>query len=299
MSGLFKSHYGAGWKECLISVLLFYFLQFYKLAMKMNKLLIIAVIIISGSFSLYGQGDLNEQQKVFFRNERSFAIMLNTDGYGFGYRSAKRIDYLNKRLFEIEGGTLKHPKEYKQPTLYTQGGSFKYGKINYPFYFRGGLGHQHEIFKKADLGGIAIRYFYSAGGILGFYKPIYYKIVYPLPGNEYMIKEEKFKPAITQPQDIYSKASFFKGFNEIKLTPGLYAKGGFNFEYSKEDKVIHAIEIGAQINAFANTIPIMASSDNKSIFFSLFVSYRFGMIIDPLDPESNKFSNIFRKKKNN
>ena len=79
--------------------------------------------------------------------------------------------------------------------------------------------------------------------------------------------------------------------------PGLYAKGGFNFEYSKEDKVIHAIEVGAQVNAFFKEIPIMAINTNKAVFFSLFVSYRFGMIIDPLDPESNKFSNIFKKKK--
>ena len=43
----------------------------------MKKLLILAVIILSGTFSLYGQGELNEQQKVFFRNERSFAIVLN------------------------------------------------------------------------------------------------------------------------------------------------------------------------------------------------------------------------------
>jgi hypothetical protein len=70
-----------------------------------------------------------------------------------------------------------------------------------------------------------------------------------------------------------------------------------NFEYSKEDKVIHAIEVGAQINAFPKVIPIMASSDNKSVYFSLFVSYRFGLIINPLDPESSKFSNIFKRKK--
>jgi hypothetical protein len=42
----------------------------------------------------------------------------------------------------------------------------------------------------------------------------------------------------------------------------------------------------------------MAGSDNKALFFSLFVSYRFGIILDPLDPESNKLSNIFRRKKN-
>ena len=57
------------------------------------------------------------------------------------------------------------------------------------------------------------------------------------------------------PQEIYGRASFTKGLNEIKVMPGIYAKGGFNFEYSKEDKVIHAIEVGAQINAFPKRDP--------------------------------------------
>jgi hypothetical protein len=265
----------------------------------MKKLLILAVIIIFGTQLLYAQGELDEQQKVFFRNERSFAILLNTDGIGLSYRGAKRIDYRNKRLIEIDGGTLKHPKEYRQPSPWTEGGSFIFGKLNSTFYLRAGIGHQHELFKKADLGGIAVRYFFSAGPVLALYKPIYYKVIYFLSATDYKVVEEKFDPSIALPQDIYSKASFTKGLNETKVMPGLYAKGGFNFEYSKEDKIIHAIEIGAQINMFPKKVPIMASSDNKSIFFSLFVSYRFGMILDPLDPESNKLSNIFRRKKNN
>ena len=76
-------------------------------------------------------------------------------------------------------------------------------------------------------------------------------------------------------------------------------KAGFNFEYSKEDKIIHAVEIGAQINAFPKKIPIMATSNNKLLFFSLFVSYRFGMVIDPMNPEANKLTNIFKRKKAN
>lgn len=264
----------------------------------MKKLLIIAIIFIFGAVSLYAQGELNEQQKVFFRNERSFAILLNTDGSGVSYRGAKRIDFLNKRLLEIEAGTLKHPKEYKGSNPNVQGGNFVFGKLNSTFYLRGGIGHQHELFKKADLGGIAIRYFYSAGPVIALYKPIYYRIIYFLPNNEYTIKKEKFSNSITGNSEIYSRASFTKGLNETKVLPGLFVKGGFNFEYSKEDKIIHAIEVGAQINAFPKKIPIMAGSDNKTIFFSLFVSYRFGMIIDPLDPESNKLSNIFRRKKN-
>jgi hypothetical protein len=49
--------------------------------------------------------------------------------------------------------------------------------------------------------------------------------------------------------------------------------------------------------AYPKEIPIMANTDNKAVFLTLFVSYRFGMVIDPLDPESGKFSNLFRKKK--
>jgi hypothetical protein len=266
----------------------------------MKKLLIPAVIMIFGGISLYAQGELNEQQKVFFRNERSFGILLNTNGIGVSYREAKRIDYRNKRLLEIDGGTLKNPKEYKQQSVYTQGGSYIFGKLNSTFYIRAGLGHQHELFKKADLGGIAVRYFFSAGPVLAIYKPVYYKVLYPITGspNEYDVKVEKFDQSLTTANEIYSRASFFKGFNESKVMPGVYGKAGFNFEYSKEDKIIHAIELGGQVNAFPVKIPIMAVAPNKAVFFSLFVSYRFGLILDPLDPESNKLSNIFKRKKN-
>jgi hypothetical protein len=264
----------------------------------MKKLLILAVLVFLGISSVYAQGELDEQQKVFFRNEKSFGISLNTDGIGFGYRGAKRIDYRNKKLFEIDFGTLKHPKEYKISNPFTTGGNFVFGKLNTTFYLRGGIGRQHELFKKADLGGIAIRYFFSAGPVLAVYKPIYYRVLYPVSVNEFVIKEEKFSSAIAMATEIYGRANFTKGLNEIKVMPGLYAKGGFNFEYSKEDKVIHAIEVGAVINAFPKEIPIMATEKNKAIFFSLFVSYRFGVILDPLDPESNRLSNIFKRKKN-
>ena len=97
----------------------------------MRKLLIISVLIGCCAFPVFGQGELNEQQKIFFRNERSFAILLNSDGYGLSYREAKRIDFLNKRYFEIEAGTLKHPREYRESNPYYQTpGTFKYGKLN-------------------------------------------------------------------------------------------------------------------------------------------------------------------------
>ena len=264
----------------------------------MKKLLFIAVVLIFGIDLVYGQGELNEEQKIFFRNERSFAILLNTDGFGFSYREGKRINYLNKKLFELEISTLKHPKEVKLSNpVYQTPGTFVFGKLNSVVLIRGGYGRQHEIYKKADLGGVAVRYFYTGGPVISFAKPIYYKILDPISPYEFQIKQEKFDVKTLEPSMIYSKSSFTKGLNETKLLPGVFGKAGFNFEYSKQDKVIHAIELGAQIDLFPKKIPIMATASNKAVFFSLFASYRFGVIIDPLNPESNKLTNIFSRKK--
>ncbi len=264
----------------------------------MRKLLILLLVYFYCHPLLTAQGEIDEQQRIFLRNERSFAVLLNSDGFGLSYRDAKRIDYRNKRFYEIEAGTIKHPREYKLSNPYYQTtGSFVFGKLNSVFYLRGSYGHQHEIFRKADLGGVAVRYFYSAGPVMALYKPVYYRILYPVSSNLFELREEKFDIQIHQPYDIYSRASFFKGLGEMKVLPGIFAKGGLNFEYSKQDKLIHAIEIGTQISAFPKKIPIMATDDNRIVFFSLFASYRFGVVIDPLNPETNKFSYIFKTKR--
>jgi hypothetical protein len=263
----------------------------------MKRLLIILALSVIGTLSSFAQGELDNQQKVFFRNEKSLGLLINTDGMGLSYRAGKRVDYLNKRLIEIDFGTLRNIKEYRQRQAYGQGGSFVFGKLNSAFYLRGGYGHQRELFSKEDAGGIAVRYFFSAGPVLGLYKPIYYKVYFMVPGtgDKYDIKEEKFDLNIATPDEIYGRSSFIKGIKETKVMPGLYLKAGFNFEYSKEDKAIHAIEIGGIVNAFPKEIPIMAKIDNKKFFISMFLSYRFGMIIDPLHPESNRIGNIFRR----
>jgi hypothetical protein len=121
----------------------------------MKKLLIILLLLNFYTCIVFAQGELDEQQKIFFRNERSFALLLSSDGYGLSYREAKRVDFRNKRFFEIEAGTLKHPREYKQQNPYYQTpGSFVFGKLNTVFYFRGSYGHQHELYSKGDVEGL-------------------------------------------------------------------------------------------------------------------------------------------------
>jgi hypothetical protein len=78
---------------------------------------------------------------------------------------------------------------------------------------------------------------------------------------------------------IVGRASFFKGINEISFVPGLYGKFGFMFEFGKFNETIHALDAGIMIDAFLKEIPIMAAY-NSQVFLTLFVSYRFGKVID-------------------
>lgn len=248
----------------------------------MKKLILLFPFLILFSSTGFAQGELDDQQKIFFRNEQSVGLLFNSTGWGLSLRYGKRINYLNKRLYEVDFSNIKHPKEIKTTNPYFPNNrGFVFGKLNLFMNLRAGMGHQREVFKKIDRGGIAVRYFASAGPSLGFYKPIYYEVLYLYFPGEYEIKIEKFSEAIHQSSDIYGRASFLKGFDEIKFVPGAYVKLGLNFEYSKTDQVIHALEVGVTFDTFTKKIPIMASEDNKQFFFALFVSYRFGRIVDP------------------
>lgn len=261
----------------------------------MKKLILLFPFLILFSSTGFAQGELDDQQKIFYRNEQSVGLLFNSTGWGLSLRYGKRINYLNKRLYEVDFTHIKHPKEIKTTNPYNNRG-FVFGKLNLFMNLRAGMGHQREVFKKIDRGGIAIRYFGSAGPSLGFYKPIYYEVLYPLADNIYEIKIEKFSEAILH-CPIYGRASFFKGFDEIKFVPGAYVKLGLNFEYSKIDRVIHALEVGVTFDAFTKKIPIMASEDTKQFFFALFVSYRFGRIVDPkrqtISPDMEELRDTF------
>lgn len=245
---------------------------------------------------LLAQGEIDPQDRIFWRNERSMGLSLNSDGWSVIVRELRQTKPLHRYFFEGNITTFKHPKEIKISNFnFMNSGSFVFGKLNSVWAIGGGAGIQQELFEKKDLGGVSISWFAGGGVSLLFAKPIYYEILVKAGNDYYVLEEQKFDITSHQTLDIYGKASFFKGFNEITLYPGLYTRAGFNFEYSKNDKVTHSLELGAALNVFNKVIPIMASDDNKQFFPSLFVSYRIGLVLDPLNPEG--FFEMFSKRR--
>lgn len=257
-----------------------------------------AILLFSIGCQLFAQGEIDSQDKTFWRNERSFGAAAYSNGWSLGYFEYRQTNPGDRLFIETELGGYKDPKEVKiQNYLWYSPYSFVYGKKNMNWHINAGFGYQHEIFEKRDLGGVSIGWFVAGGPVVTFCKPIYYKIITGVNAYGGPVTEDmKFDPTM-QNIDIYGKSSIFKGFDQLTLYPGLYTHAGFNFEYSRKDKVSHTIEVGSSLTGYMKKIPIMANENNKQLFFSLFVSYKVGVILEPLRMKTDFLYLLFNHKK--
>ncbi|MFC2090245.1 hypothetical protein ACFLT1_05670 [Bacteroidota bacterium] len=240
--------------------------------------ILVAVFTVQAALS---QGVINEQQQMIFANEQTIGAFLNSNGIGLDYRFGKRLNARNQRIYEASFDYVKHPKEYKtviNTDIYTR--RYVFGKENLFWELRGQIGNQHEIFTKHDYSSISIRMFYAGGASIGFQKPIYYEILtFSSTGTITGREIKKFDPGIHQ-YNYGGNAGFFKGFNELKVIPGITAKAGVSFEYSEKEPVLHAIEAGIALTVYPRNIQIMATEETQFIFVKMFAGYRFGTLLD-------------------
>ena len=249
----------------------------------MNLRFLLTLIILSNCIFAYGQDAPEDMPKIFYKNEKTLGVQLNTNGWGLGYRYGDRINYFEKRNYEIDFSIIKHPKEIKSSSTFISSESYVFGKLNYVFDLRLGYGKQNEMFSKRDPGSVAIRYFYSLGASVAIQKPIYYEILYPVSDSIYGVREEKFNADIHTSGQINGKTSFFDGIDEISLVPGAFFKAGINFEFSQSETLIHALEAGVMIQAYLSSLEIMDVDDNQQFYFTLFVRNGFGKILNEAD----------------
>jgi len=247
----------------------------------MRKYSIVLLILMSIPLTLKGQGEIDEQRRALFRDESTFAGFITSNGFGLNYRYGFYRDFKNQFLLDADFSYVKDPKEVKTQVIYDYSTRrYVYGKQNLFWELKGQAGWQKELYRKYDKKGISVRLYYAGGISLGFLKPIYYEVytissIGEATDRDYL----KFEPSIHQTQ-IGGRGPFFKGFSELKLVPGATAKTGLSFEYSQRDAVVHALEAGISLTVYPRKIPIMASEQQKFLFFNLSVGYRFGNIVD-------------------
>lgn len=245
--------------------------------MKKNLFILIYSICILSFPSLKAQEGNNAYQEdthFIYKNEASGGIHVHSKGWGVFFRRGYNMEWDKKLIYEGDLIGMKHPKEIKTSNPYFDNAKpYIYGKQNVLLLLRSGIGMQRIISRKPGKGAIEVRYNYSGGLSLGITKPIYLDVLIPtgVP-YEFIVTTEKYDPLKQYTDNIYGRAAFTNGLDELGLHPGIYGKVGFSFEYGTYDVDIKAIEAGVAVDMYPKNIPIMALTDNPRIFVTFYVN---------------------------
>lgn len=221
-----------------------------------------------------------EETTVIYKRENIWGAYVHTQGVGFLYRKTFHRTGFSRYIFEVEMASVKHSKEIKKfNPLNDNNRGYFYGKKNSVWFIRPSFGLFNTIAPKQSLKGVSISYIYSIGPVIAWAKPIYLLIRNNTqdPGYAYLTIEP-YDENKHNLDNIYGRASWWKGLGKSKFYPGLYLKWGVNFDYSMEQSEVNALEAGMMIDAFPARIPIMAPSKVKNdwLFLNLYVNITFG-----------------------
>ena len=243
---------------------------------KVKIFAILLTILFQGlSVLSFSQSVSNIDGKILLRKEMLVFAQIHTSGWGLGFRKAKHVTGYRKWFYEADIVNFKDKKEVKMQNPYNNGKSYVFGKLNYIYNLRIGVGFQKEIYGKPYWGGVQIKYLYSIGASIAFLRP-YYLYVYKLqPDQLPVLVQQPYNDTLSLDL-IYGRGSLLGGFDKLKVSPGGYGRFALNFEFGKVDKRIIALEIGATFDAFILPVPIMASNPDRRLFFNLYLALQLG-----------------------
>jgi hypothetical protein len=225
-----------------------------------------------------------EEGVLAYRKQSTFGIQLRTNGYGVFYELGRMRTPRFTNLYTIEVTEIKEQKEDKVSPINTGAfnSSFVYGKINNFYQAKLGFGQQYILGQKGNKNGIAVMGIYEGGFSMGFLKP-YYVSVKDGSGTKRDIKFDSADSTLFLTGAIEGSSGFGKGWNELKLVPGAFAKVALRFDFGKYNEKVQAIEIGMSLEGYSQKIKIMADSYNgqqlvkpKQLFFQGHLAFVFG-----------------------
>ncbi|HEU4472478.1 MAG TPA: hypothetical protein VFR58_15400 [Flavisolibacter sp.] len=217
-----------------------------------------------------------EEGTLVFRKQNAFGIQLRTNGYGVFYELGKRRSPRFTNLYMVEITEIKNRKEEKLDAVENFfSNSFIYGKMNNFYQLKLAYGQQYILGQKGNKNGVAVTASLLGGLSAGFLKP-YYLNIEDANGQERTISYYEDSAAFANPQRIFGAGGLGKGWNEVKLKPGAFAKGALRFDFGRYNERLQALEIGLSVDYYAQDIPILLYNDPMRFFFQGHIAFVFG-----------------------
>lgn len=218
-----------------------------------------------------------EEGVLVYSKQSIFGVQLRTNGYGIFYELGKMKTNRKTNIYRIDFCEIKNHKEEKLLGNNFFGNSFIYGKINYFYPVNLGFGQQHIIGQKGNKNGVAVSMVYSGGLIVGLLRPYYVAVRDDAAGENRTIKYSVKDSALFLGNTITGGGGFGKGWSEIKIKPGFFAKYALRFDYGRFNESVSGLEIGLSAEIYASKIPIMLfPNKDKRLFIQGYLAVLFG-----------------------
>ncbi len=217
---------------------------------------------------------LEEEGVVTYKKHTVYGGKLTTDGYGAFLEIGRAKSVRNSLLFQLEISERKHVKEEKQQVNFSTA-PIIYGKINFFYPVKLGVQYQHLLGNKGNKNGVSITANVGGGVSLGLLRP--YKVDAIIGGQRKFVGYDSPDSSVfVGGPDVVGGPNFGTGWNELKVTPGLYLKPAVRFDYGKYNEMVSAIEVGLSGEFYSKKIPQMIYIQQKQYFLSAYVAILFG-----------------------
>ncbi len=214
------------------------------------------------------------ENMILYNRQKTYGIVFHNLGLGLNYRTGKRLSIFKTRMLEFEFVYMKSYKQVKMVNPYVINSKrYVYGKSNDAFFIRAGMIWKKLLNRKPYWGGVEVRFTYGGGLSLGLAKPYYLYIIKDVNGNgeTFTIVPEKHSNT-----DIYGRAPFSKGFNEITVHPGIHLKAALNFEFGTNNTRIKSAEFGGALDILPAGMTIMYYESNQILFPTFYINVSLG-----------------------
>lgn len=267
--------------------------------MKNVKKAILGILALVVSVTLFAQNKTSKQERKVQKRERINQLMrleeegepgykkhgifhfkFNTDGYGLGYEIGKTKSIFKTTIYQIELNEKKHRKEEKQSRgsgNFVVGNPFVFGKQNYFYQLKLGIGQQRMIGGKGNKNGVGVYGIFAGGLSVGLERPYYIDVQDPPnSGKIRTISYSKADSAVFMGREILGGAGIAKGWNEMKIVPGLHAKTALRFDWGRFNNTISAVEAGFNFEYYTKKIEQMVGVPATPFFMNGYIAVLFG-----------------------
>lgn len=223
------------------------------------------------------QSKQEEEGVLNYTKQTAFGLQLRTNGYGLFFELGRSRTPRFTNLYMIELTEIKHPKEEKVSNANQFfSNSFVYGKINNFYQAKLGFGQQYVFGQKGNKNGVAVLAIAEAGLSVGLLKPYYIQV----QDQSNIVRDVKYESedssSFLDPNKIIGGSGFTKGWNELKIKPGVFVKTALRFDFGRFNETVQALEIGMSLDAYASKIPQMVYNEPQRFFFQGHFALVFG-----------------------